>query len=1400
MKNLFSNTHAYPGVDPDYLGDGPLDPANLETGVDYLIHRPGDTVWTDLGATHGTRNERFTATAQAPAGTTGTVFRAHGMYERIVEIINTNANNTLDSDAFPQYKTHLTSRDPEQFLDDVIYDIAQLNNYYETDAVTGDMSREDIWKKPLVIGQIVDINNVTPVATVDNSSFSTWSSGIPGQGSPGPAIFSDNDPTLLANSNGAYNGDPVILSNFNGTAAELNGTTMYIEQDGDYDFRLYYNTQLTQPYVAVDPHTESVSAATDTGDPIRFWASDGAFNFFNGEQVLASNFTNDLAFLNGNTYFVKESYGAQGASIRLTTDRNLQNEVGLPVTWSGSLAGVDYNGWNGAVLIDIVNPQNTINDGDRFYLSNFSGMGDTYLNGAGDLYLKNYFNNTYEIYTDQALTTRVNTNNVLDVNDAVTLVTTPFYGGSGLTGSYSYPTGTKLFLDTPGYSNIMGGTELGTIFYSGGNTRIKFSDESGQHVTDFSNWLLKPKWHLKWDEITSPIKESLPVYTDQGTNLAHIDQAGWFAADDGGFPITPGKYWGLGVQPTNTNLNNGLPNTLGYNWFFEDSYNYYLQNDFNQTNGMDYLEVVDTGETINGEKLYYHEVNGIRIVDSIYGRSNPVPDTFTSTPYGSLNNNYWSYDIFNQFNAQTEIDTIATDIAARSYYQGDDFINIFICENISLVGTNGATILKFFQLFRRPSMNDPLVPGSTPNQPSDWEIGIRFYETLDDAKVGNYVDISNAELVPSPRGLPKMHTNLQPVNFETGLVDYETPPDELKTLMWPCRSEFSLYSPQFNASSNPDTRAFIIPKYLSATPQACAIEGDTGTYRMSTSPTASVGNLRVVANQLPTQSGDLNPLYERFYNNMLVNVNQDTYALVGSKDDTNPDVKNVTFDVNGSVSTVGIQGIYITLRETVTGVTGWPFDHLDTDSYWIYNSGGWQRDTIELAYDFTSGVPSTALCTMDFTTNYELPNWTPALPTTPTKYNYIDDQWLYQEAGWTYNRPNETTIKPLDLTFRIFPAFGGSNYDVYFNYTGTTGGTLDNQRPTWQASTSGTVSFQTVQPGVTDFEIIHGGNTAFTWQDANNQTQVGANISSDVWLSWETATSQLQSLPNISLSFDSNGYLTNLIQNADFLDPLADVTTVGKYMLLQLEQKPSLYVPETADLITQQDTFDTQTDWTLTTEGQKYWPTGDAPKYIWPNSAQIVLNQPSSVTQSISGIKYVRNSGFMRWGIELNYPPMLPEQFQQLWSAAQQARGQTIPFYLTLRQSSSIPNAKRLFDFNPLHNNSTVIIKDPVNVGESVITLEGLSNTSAISKGELIRIQNRNGWINTIVNDVSANVYGEVQIRLAYPTDFALTRGSFVDLDPEYAIVTLAEDGFEYTRDTAGLYYVKVKFDMDEWK
>jgi hypothetical protein len=98
--------------------------------------------------------------------------------------------------------------------------------------------------------------------------------------------------------------------------------------------------------------------------------------------------------------------------------------------------------------------------------------------------------------------------------------------------------------------------------------------------------------------------------------------------------------------------------------------------------------------------------------------------------------------------------------------------------------------------------------------------------------------------------------------------------------------------------------------------------------------------------------------------------------------------------------------------------------------------------------------------------------------------------------------------------------------------------------------------------------------------------------------------------------------------------------------------------------------------------------------------------------------------------------------------------------------------------------------------------LEGLtaSDPEAFRQGEVfIANANENGSLNTAIGAAASNVFGEAKVRMPYGLRSNLAQSALVYKNPEWAIVTLNSNAFEYSVDANNYYTVSVAFDLDQW-
>jgi len=336
------------------------------------------------------------------------------------------------------------------------------------------------------------------------------------------------------------------------------------------------------------------------------------------------------------------------------------------------------------------------------------------------------------------------------------------------------------------------------------------------------------------------------------------------------------------------------------------------------------------------------------------------------------------------------------------------------------------------------------------------------------------------------------------------------------------------------------------------------------------------------------------------------------------------------------------------------------------------------------------------------------------------------------------------------------------------------------------------------------FEAVIPSNAQYTYKNSSGNTVPFNPVQQDsYWKQGATSktlystNSEIAPVINVLADTAAAGGVYNVVFDTNYPGQFVDPAPGGMAHIYGFENKPDAVQPVTPPAEAQ-DNFDTDDEWTTTGfDSRKQWP-----DHITPSSAVVNLNTPSTVNNSQNGVKYTRASGFSKWTLEVEYPPMLPTDFQKFHAIAQAANGQAIPFYFILRNKD---NASILWaNFKDIQNtteqahvvNSTVI-------GDTLVLTEGFESfeANAFSQGEVpIFGSNQNGALHTVINTANANAYGEAKIRLAMPITTTLTVGSMIYKNPYHCIVTLSSDNFEYTVGTDGYYRMSVSFDLDGFK
>ena len=329
--------------------------------------------------------------------------------------------------------------------------------------------------------------------------------------------------------------------------------------------------------------------------------------------------------------------------------------------------------------------------------------------------------------------------------------------------------------------------------------------------------------------------------------------------------------------------------------------------------------------------------------------------------------------------------------------------------------------------------------------------------------------------------------------------------------------------------------------------------------------------------------------------------------------------------------------------------------------------------------------------------------------------------------------------------------------------------------------------------------LTYGGSEAvYTYQDNNNQTQPGAVWQDQYYLrngeGQDFSPTEIKPIQGY-IVVDSNGRFTGLTFTPGSFEDRGTFDT-NEPKVMKLESAPNTYIPPVPNPAASQDNWDTDDEWTTTGfSALKTWPT-----IVTPMSASINLKTPSTVNNSQNGIKYTRASGFSKWTLDVEYPPMRAAEFREFHGVAQAANGQATPFYFVLQNADG--NSILWKDFYTLGTTQTVRLKESTEIGDTTMLLEGFSSfeTSAFQRGEVfIGQQNDNGALHTTVNTVQSNAYGEAKIRTAMPNKESAAIASQIYKNPYWAVVTLSADDFDYSIDTAGFYNMSVSFDLDKF-
>ena len=460
-----------------------------------------------------------------------------------------------------------------------------------------------------------------------------------------------------------------------------------------------------------------------------------------------------------------------------------------------------------------------------------------------------------------------------------------------------------------------------------------------------------------------------------------------------------------------------------------------------------------------------------------------------------------------------------------------------------------------------------------------------------------------------------------------------------------------------------------------------------------------------------------------------------------------------------------------------------------------------------------TGVSATELDYQERETTYSHPNknklklFTPfdvTLPITAPIMNSTEPEFYTMDSGTAnvkrYTNTGETvTVYPYDfgnLTFthpdRITTAnrtvdvavIDDVDAEATFSFTPV-------------AATQGTVALSPNQPfpyKVNSLEIVLPGNQVYSHLDASGSSTFGARAKDRHFDEGGTTFTAIgsQTAADITVNLNGSGYLNSVTLNDGGRYSNGDAHAVD------IDSKADLFTARTSTTAELEDVFDTQDHWGSAgfEGGQKEWPV-----HVMPKTAQITYTQPSVTNLTQSGRKFVRSSNITKWQLEVEYPPMSKTDFEEFRRVALAVKGQAIPFYFRLQYPVDGGNKNILWSNPEISNSTTVPTVIDINADKDILTMGGFDSdeAKAFRAGEVIIGASRNGNLSTVINEVESNKYGEAKIRLTHPVTGANFGDNFYKR-PYHAIVTLADDNFEYGVDEMEYYYFSVKFDLDEFK
>tara|TARA_X000001382_G_scaffold22207_2_gene13499 strand:- start:2985 stop:6389 length:3405 start_codon:yes stop_codon:yes gene_type:complete len=527
---------------------------------------------------------------------------------------------------------------------------------------------------------------------------------------------------------------------------------------------------------------------------------------------------------------------------------------------------------------------------------------------------------------------------------------------------------------------------------------------------------------------------------------------------------------------------------------------------------------------------------------------------------------------------------------------------------------------------------------------------------------------------------------------------------------------------------------------------------------------------------------------------------------------------NPTFDSTGNGSNGTWSGGNFTLKTNQENIN--TVDRYTSNSYWTFttDSDGYIPKTdpnynklVNGTFIYTSnnatGFPTAISIIEEETTRKRIA--THGDHAAGSTLNWLNNPYLLTAANVTYSSrgQNYFDVTGADYTYlQTGDTFKFAETDriQWFSPNNTTNVAGVTVAGNLTASTGGSLT-TTAAGEVTNhpnFTFLSGGNLTYKKRTGASTYVNGAEVDlTKVYQLDQSTHTNITTDCTWTVTQDSNGYVTGATLDAQGkrVSPW-DFSTVGSNnntVKWLIKTGADTYTPPALTPSEQADVFDTDDEWASDGyNANKEWP-----NHVSPQSANIVYNSPTIVNTSSSGIKYTRSMGHTKWQLEVTYPPMKMADFQKFHAIAQAAHGQSTPFFFSLKNKDNDEILWR--DTYTAGTTKHIRLKNAMSLGDTTLLAEGFtsSQANAFTRGEVfIDGENENGNLHTALNTVTSNVYGEAKIRMPWPVRQPMSAGQKIYKHPSHAVVSLADDNFNYSVDQNNYYYVTVMFDLDRWK